>query len=210
MGKNTVKETAEERAMAEVSIERWNDHQLRMVPLENKVIEDANRSTTAQGMRAAGQVNADVAQATAPALNPNAGSAITSAPALSTAKQAATAQVNAGQNVQDQRASKLLNTVRMGEGKAAIATAGFESAANNASSAAINTVQLNQQARAATANAIGSAIGAGVYAGAKAGAAGKLSDFGTAEGQAAAINGAGTGPGSYRYNPASQTFHWND
>mgnify|MGYP001236430400 CR=1 FL=1 len=178
MGKsnNEIPETEQERELARVSIEKWNDHQKRMVPLENKIIEDANRSTTAQGMKAGGQVNADMAQATAPALNtvnPNSGKALTSAPALAIASKTAQAQVKAGQGVEDQRASALGNVVRMGEGKSAAATAGYETAASNASSEAINSAAANATDRATALNTVGSLAGIGAYAYDKTNAVGK-------------------------------------
>jgi len=209
MGKKDIPETEQEGALAEVSIEKWNDHQRRLVPMENKVIEGANRSTQAAGIRAAGAVNADVAQAMVAPLNPNSGKSTSSTPALSMAKKSAKAQVGAAQTVEDQRASALSNVVNMGEGKSATATAGFETAAANATNSAITGAQINQANRQAIGGAVGSAAGAAVFAATRKTPDGNLSDFGTAEGQAAAINGASLGKGGYSYNKSNGNFTWN-
>jgi len=169
MGKSDVPETAQEKALADVSIAKWNDHQTRIVPLENKEIELANRSPEAATMKAAGAVNADMQQASSGTQgNPNTGAAVSSTPALSVASKAAQAQVNAAQTVQDQHASALGNIVNMGQGKSAAATAGFETAASNASSQAITNAQINQADNQSYAGAAASLAGTAAYGGVKA------------------------------------------
>lgn len=204
MGKHDDKETKQEQTLSRVSIEKFNDHQRRIAPLENKVIENASRSTLVNGMKAAGAVNADMAQASSAPINPNAGRG-TAAPALDIAQRTARAQVNAGQTVEDQHALALGNIVALGQGKAASATAGFEKAAANASSEAMNRAEVNQSNRAAIGSGIGTVAGIG-FGMMKKPAAGNLSDFQTAEGKAAAIKGVSSGPGGYSYNPLNGNF----
>ena len=163
MGKKDIPETEQERTLAQVSIEKWNDHQRRIVPMENKVIAAAGRSTQGAGIRAAGAVNADVAQAAVAPINPNSGKAFTATPALAMAEKSAKATVGAAQTVEDQRASALGNVVSMGEGKSASATAGFETAASNAVSSAINSAQIDASNRQAIARAGASLAATGAY-----------------------------------------------
>jgi len=210
MGKNDVPETQQEKTLSQVSVDKWNDHQKRLVPLENQVIANANRDPELAQVKAAGAVNADMAQASAPALvNPNMARTTSATPALALASKTAQAQVNAGQTVQDQHASALGNVVAMGEGKAASATQGFETAASNATNTAINQTQNNAAIRQSIGSAALSLAGTAVSLGTRPTPAGNIEDFSTS-GQQAAINGAGTGPGSYRYDKASGNFYWND
>lgn len=157
----TVPETQNEKTLAAVSLDRWIDHQNRLVPMENKVIADATRDTGSTASRAAATTNADLAQQMpATTANPNGTNATSSAPALQRASVASNAQMNTAQGIQDQQASKLSNVVNFGEGKATTAVNGFETAASNA----INSAQTSAANRQTVGDAVGSMVGTEAFA----------------------------------------------
>jgi hypothetical protein len=169
-GSNEVPETAQEVELKRVAIERWNDHQARLLPAENAYIKDVTQNPAAMKSRAAGMINADVSQKVGkalpspPGLNPNSGRVMTATPGpLSTA--AAKAQATAGQNVEDNRAKGLQSVINLGQGKASTAMKGFGSAALDATRTAITDAATDQQDRASTAGAVmsGVGVGAGVW-----------------------------------------------
>lgn len=217
MGKGSddeVKETADEVELKRVAIERWNDHQARLLPFENAYIRDVTRDPAAAKGRAAGQVNADLAQKVSgalppPGVSPNSGRATAFNPAIGRAL--AKAQVDAGENIEDNRARGLQSVVDLGQGKAAQAMEGFGVAAANATKKAITDAQLSQQNRDAMGSAIMSVVGAGAAVGMnmRNAPAGNIKEFGP-EAQRAAIAGADPyNPDGYSYNSRTGALTWN-
>jgi hypothetical protein len=165
-GDNEVPETAQEVELKRVAIERWNDHQNRLMPSENEYIEDVSRSPEAMKERAAGQVNADVAQGVGAALpslqgvNPNSGKVV-AAPTAALGQKLAKAQVTAAQNIEDTHAKGLQSVVNLGQGKASSAMTGFGAAATDATGKAITEAKNTEATNQALASAIASGVGTG-------------------------------------------------
>ncbi|HBA87627.1 MAG TPA: hypothetical protein DCZ75_06440 [Geobacter sp.] len=220
MGKGPEKApiTEQQRALAGIAAEQYNNYMTTYRPFEEKYVTDVMGDTSSRKAKVTGRASADVAQAAGtaikPGVDPASGAAFGSVAntALGTAKSKAI--VRGKQAVDNQQINAMQGVVNMGQGKAATTQAGMSALASSAANTAINDLQSEVNGDAFTRNAIGYAIG-GVAHYAKKGygrkPAGDLSDFGTyTEGQAAAINGASPGAGGYSYDKNSGNFNWND
>lgn len=164
-GSKEIPETAQEIELKKIAIERWNDHQSRLLPMENAYIADVSRDPAAMQGKVAGIVNADMAQKANQALpagvNPSSGAALSYTPMVDAAKTVSRAQVNAGQNVVNNRIQALQGVVDIGNGKAATAVEGLGSLASNAVKGALTDAESSMKENTATAGAVMSGIGAG-------------------------------------------------
>lgn len=166
MGKNsnTVQETAQEKALAKVAAEQWNDYQARYKPFENKYMADVLADTAGREAKVKGMVNADVAQKLTQkpsAINPNSGKMQAGKESLDRANALARGQVAGEQAVKDQQTGAMQTLIDMGRGQATQAQQGMSSLAGAATQEAISSASNRMQTRSAIGSAIGSAVGAG-------------------------------------------------
>lgn len=174
-GDNEIKETAEEKALAKISAEQWNQYQERFRPFEDQWIADTKMDAGDQA-KMAGQVNAGVGaafderQATAETANFNAGMDPSSGrfkaavSGLSEQRGTATAKATtaASQAVDDQTYQGLQSAVAMGRGQSAEALRDMTSLASDATAAAIGDAQNAQNTRSSYASSAMTAVGMGL------------------------------------------------
>lgn len=159
---NEVQETAQEKALARVAAEQWNDYQSKYKPFENSYMKDVMADTAGREAKVSGMVNADVAQKmTQKAIDPNRAGSLGNKAAMDKASAMSKGQVAGTQAVKDQQTGAMQTLIDMGRGQATQAQQGMSTLAANATNTAISDASIRQQNRAATGNLIGSAIGAG-------------------------------------------------
>lgn len=171
-GDAEIKETAEEREMAKIATEQWNDYQQRFLPLENRLFGEV-RSTEGEYAQAAGYTNAATSQAFdggeeraraglfAGGSRPGSGKFADTMSGLANdeALSGALNQVDTGQQVSNQEISGLQSLVGLGRGQTNSAQGLLASGASNAQS------QAYQDARNALQNRMNVQAGIGTVAG---------------------------------------------
>lgn len=190
-------------AAAEIGVRQWNDYQTRMVPFENKFIQDVTRDPGVTSDKVQGMVGADMAQKTSPTaitVNP----VQSGAPSAVTGRALAAGVTDARQGALDRTAQGMGTAVAMGRGQQVEALTGMTDMAATsgqiANQKAITDSQVAIKNRGDTFGMIGTAIGAG---GAIMKNAGKsaLSWDDVQFGQS-------SGPSGYKVN--GDNVYWND
>ena len=158
-GSGKVEETADQVAQSEVAVEQWNEYATDWAPKIQTWAKDIAADKTAEKDRAAGIVNADVAQKMAGAekaltmtgMNPNSGKAVK---ALSTASDvgadiSGAATVTAKQGIDSNRVAGLQQVANIGMGQKTEAIEGMGTIAENSVKDAITKAGLDQQSHMA-------------------------------------------------------------
>lgn len=167
---NSIPETEEERALAEVARAEFDRHQREFVGLENKFIKDA-KATEGDYQQATGKaatiVKQDLSKGMAglqrapgmPGSSPKAGAELDLT--IRGAETAANAESGAARNVQDTEADNLQAAINLGRGQAAGAVRGMGSAATSAAGDAINEATGDWQTANDTGSSVMGAVGMG-------------------------------------------------
>ena len=172
-GSEQVPETEEEKALAEIAAERWNDYKQRFIPIENRAIDDIMQDVNTPDMFGAGMANlatqqqfAGVEQGTVAGLfkrraGGNAlGAGIINANrdriASSASGQANAMGLNTTRNIHN-----LQSMVNVGLGQAGSALSGMGDAASAAQRQAILDARASAASRAAVGQVAGTAAGLG-------------------------------------------------
>lgn len=214
MGKSDdqIEETSAEKTSAEIAAEQWAQYQTDYRPFEAKWIADVTAPTATREAKVGGQVNADIAQKVgalpAPGVDPRRLANTADDP---TAKISANAQALAGQKVKDQRLTGMQTVVDLGMGQKSDAQLSTEGLAANSVNKAISDASYDRSMNNAYVNGAMGALGAGaaIYKNWRT-PAGNLTDFGTTEGQQAAISGADpANPDGYSFDRRTGNFFWN-
>jgi hypothetical protein len=166
-GDNSVDETEQQKALAEVSMSQWNDYLENYVPFENAYMDSVDEMNTESSYNqvsglAALPIEATFSNAvegaadsmTSAGINPNSGTFKANMDKLDTAKRSAKVdsmtQAQIGQ--QNRYLTGLQNIVAMGTGQETTATAGLADVASmsansayNQASSAITSSRANQQ-----------------------------------------------------------------
>lgn len=175
-GDSSVKETAEQKALAEVAMKRWKDYQQKFSPYEDDFMRKVDRLNTdsafnqAGNMAAAsvsnefsGAINNTITGMTNAGINPASGMFRRELDKLQVQKAKAQAdtvnQAEIGQ--QDRYTQGISNIVAMGQGQAGEAMGGLGDIANNANRYAANQARSNFANNQDTQAAVGGVIGAG-------------------------------------------------
>ena len=166
MGKGPEKApvTEQQRALASIAAEQYNNYMTTYRPFEQKYVADATGDASTRTAKVAGRAGADVAQAAGsairPGMDPTSGAAFSAATSNANPTAKSKAVVKGGMAVDNQQISAMQGIVNMGQGKAATTQAGMSALASGASNQAINDARLKINDRAFTANTVGAAIGA--------------------------------------------------
>lgn len=208
-------------AAAEIGVRQWNDYQTRMVPFENKFIQDVTRDPGVTSDKVQGMVGADMAQKTSPAaitVNP----IHSGAPPVVTGRSLATGMTDARQGALDRTAQGMGTAVAMGRGQQVEALNGMTDLAATsgqiASQKAITDSQVAIKNRGDTFGMIGTAIGAGgAIAKNYKKPAGNLDQFQDGEittsgalTKGDVMAGQSFGPGGYSVSPKTGAITWNN
>lgn len=169
MGKSggKIKETELEKANSQVAMEQWEEYKTTYRPTELKFIASVMKDETGLKERAAGRVNADIAQKTALPLKGTGvdpSRAATSSIFSDIAGVEGTAQALAKQRTDDRRVTGMQAITDIGQGKAATAQQGFSALAGQSVSEAISRASANQQKNDSYASAVMTALGGGARA----------------------------------------------
>lgn len=174
-GSKEVPETAQEKELARIGLEQWNDYETRLKPYEDKWIESL---TVTEGEREnmAGTLNATVGkefdrgltqtqeQQRQMGASPNSGRFIAGTAGLTDkrAQKTGKAMAEGNQRLEDSYLSGLTKAVSMGRGEANTAMAMKGDLANQAARNAMNETFMKQQESDSTTSAISTAAGMGV------------------------------------------------
>jgi len=174
-----VKETAAERALAEVSAQKWQDYQTQFVPIENKYMSEvtdlntqSNRDRVAANASAnvatqsAGQLGLMQNQMFSQNLDPTSGSFKTKSNALNNAiqKSQANAGLNARFGAENAYMQGVGNIVAMGNGQETAAMNSMGNLAQQASNQAIGDARNDFTKAQGDKQLVGSLVGAaGAY-----------------------------------------------
>jgi uncharacterized protein len=165
-GADEVKETAYEKALADVAYGELQNYKSEIVPFRNSWIDDVTRDTGTLENRVAGQVNADVAQRKPRALpvgvDPSSGAAMNVAPSLAVGNFSAKAAVDATQAVRNLRATGMQAGLNMMRGESTDAQTGMQSLAADSVNKAIGDAQNKQD----TKETLGSSLTSAAFGGA--------------------------------------------
>lgn len=173
-GSDTPKESAEERELGRIAIEKWNDYQVRFKPIEDQFIQDVQR-TDSDYTEARGNANAAVQQAFGQAegnladnifmngLDPSSGAFQKTMDGISADRglSMGTAVNEAEMGVDNQHVKGLQNVVAIGQGQSAEAMQGMGNLAGQATNDAINRANNSFNNRAAGLQAVGTVAGMG-------------------------------------------------
>lgn len=174
----SVKETKEERALAEVAQKKWTYYNENYLPLENEYMRKVDAQDTdgardfATGMAASATTAefGDAAKEVASGMeehgiNPNSGKAKFTMSGLSDAQAGASSEAKAqALNSQDDAyVGGLSNVVAIGNNKSTTATAGLSELAQTAQQKAASSAQDDWNNKAATTNTLGNVAGAWAY-----------------------------------------------
>ena len=170
-GSNEIKETAYEKALAEVAMNELNQYKEVVLPFRNAWIDDVTRDTGAMEKQMAGQVNADLAQRTGGGalplgVDPSSGAATTMGRALAVGNVGGKAATDATQGVRDQRASGLQAGLNIMRGENVDAQSGMQKLASDSVEEAFTDARLKASTRAATGSAIATGLGTAAAVGA--------------------------------------------
>lgn len=174
-GDNKIEDTEEQKALAEIAVERWQSYQTDFVIAENNYIDEMvdydkdSRIDNLEGSAAAETKAAfsvgrerDIDEMTSSGVNPNSGvfkKAIdTNAANLAAIQTSNVART--GQAVQDQKVQGMKNVVAIGNGQSAEALAGMAGIASASANQAIDDAQTDAYKRRSNASAAGFAGGA--------------------------------------------------
>jgi len=171
--KPKVKETAEEKALARISKERWDSYKQRYIPIENAMMKKtldrlnkpdeliggmANASTQMQYSALEPQVTKGLTLRGAKAGSGAFTGAVTGLVRDRT-KSSAGGQISGQMYSTAMDINNLQNFVKMGQGQADASLQGYASAADFAQRQAILDAQASAAARAAVGQAIGTGVG---------------------------------------------------
>lgn len=170
MGGDTpkMKETAYEKALADVAKAKWKDYKRRYVPFEKKAIRDVTDKATNRILtdRIAGTVNADLAEqmplsALPVGVDPSSGRVRTALNALNKASRGGSAIAEARQAGRDLRVEGLKAAVDIGRGQATEAQLGLTDLASSSVKKKLENAYSDFDERSSTSNMVGSALGIG-------------------------------------------------
>ncbi len=173
-GDNKVKPTAEENALGEIAVERWNDYQTRLRPYEDQYMESVQRSagdhTQARGQATAATAMSfeDPRQETESGLmkrgvGPGSGAAVMEMGGLDSqqAQVQGAGATEAHQATTAQHMQGLQNVVNLGQGQADMAQTGMGQVASGAASDAQHRAQMAMQESASNQQFAGNLAGMG-------------------------------------------------
>lgn len=207
MGKNKkVKETDQQKALAEIGKAQLDRYKGVFAPLEDKWIK-SSRVTAGERERIAGEVGGGVEASFAPQRRGVSTAAEARTLSLAQARGGALAQTEGALGGEAMDKAALDNAVNLGRGEAVEAVAGLGDVASRSVSRSISRAFAGQASRAATADMVGSAAGVAAWGARQLKPAdGNLSDF-DAAGQEAVLAGASDGPGGYSVR--GRKIYWN-
>ena len=152
-------ETMAQHAIAQNSAKAWNRYVETYVPkVETPYLADIMSSPEQRVGKVQGQVNADVAKAAAPVVNP-AGGPINMGDAFNPAKVNADAQAMGRMAVEGQRLGAIQGAVDMSRGKQSTIDTGLEKLAGQQSSDAFSRAESDFNSKSGWSNALGSMSG---------------------------------------------------
>ena len=158
-GSSSVKETAAQKASAEVAMNNYNDYMSTIMPVQEKFISDVTADPTNRENLVAGQANANIAQKVGtPAIDPNAG--MSSASTVGLANTMSDAQIKGRQAVDTQRLTGEQAIVDLGMGENSTAQLGLSDLASQSVKQSISNQQLSQDAANSDMSAAASGLGA--------------------------------------------------
>lgn len=173
-GQETPEQTAEEKALGEIAIERWNDYQNRFVPIEDQYIEDVQktdadfedargRTTAAVNMAFDGAEDKVKQNLFASGVAPDSGQFIDAMDGISEDRGLS---LGTGLNESDiavdtQHLKGLQSVVQMGQGQAGDAITGMGNVAADATRDAIERAERSFENRQAGLHLVGNVAGAG-------------------------------------------------
>ena len=159
---SSVKETAAQKASAEIAMNNYNDYMSTIMPVQKKFISDITADPTNKEKLVTGQVNANIAQKVGtPSIDPNAG--VSSASTTGLANTLSDAQIKGRQAVDTQRMAGEQAIVDLGMGENTTAQLGMSDLANQSVNESIRKQQANQYSDNADMSA--AATGLGIAAG---------------------------------------------
>ena len=158
-GSSSVKETAAQKASAEVAMNNYNDYMSTIMPVQEKFISDVTADPTNRENLVTGQANANIAQKVGtPAIDPNAG--MSSASTVGLANTMSDAQIKGRQAVDTQRLTGEQAIVDLGMGENSTAQLGLSDLASQSVKQSINNQQSSQYSDDADMSAAASGLGA--------------------------------------------------
>ena len=175
-GDNKVKDTPQQKYLAQVAAEKWNFAQQELAPLENEYMQYVEQMDSAENMsyirgrtfQAQNQAQSQAGQQAARGLgqggiNPNSGRFQSEMYGIGQdVANAGGEQAGRAQFEQDsQKVRGLQNIVAIGQGQSGTAQAGLSSVAQASASDAINSAQNSFNRRAANLQLLGNLAGAG-------------------------------------------------
>ena len=174
-GDNEVKETAQEKALAEVAAQQYREYRTNGVPLEDAMIQRTEQ-TAADYDKVAGQTNADIQQAGDSLKNQRIASTMESGVDASSGRAimgsasdsrrvavaGARAGVKSGQSVEDRELAGKQQMIAIGRGQATDSLNSMRQQAASAAGSAINDARLESESSNATGAAVGAAAGMGI------------------------------------------------
>lgn len=159
-GDNEVKETADQRASAEVAVKRWNDAQTRLKPMIGAFAADVTRDPSLMGKKMVGVANADVAQATeGTKIDPTSGGRTGLRGAAGVGATLSRGATTVAQGANDQQVAGLQAMTNLGRGQAITAELGYANLASNSVGKAISDAVAKEDTRNAVARTIGNVVG---------------------------------------------------
>ena len=159
-GDNEVKETADQKANAEIAVKRWNDAQTRLKPMIGSFAADVTRDPSLMETKMAGAVNADVAQATERAkIDPTSGGRTGLREAAGVGATLSKGATTAVQGANDQQVAGLQAMTSLGRGQAISAELGYSDLARTSVGKAISDTAAKEDTRNAIAGTAGNIIG---------------------------------------------------
>lgn len=176
-GGDSPEQTPEERELGRIAVERWNDYQIRFKPLEDKFIQEVQR-TPSDFAEARGNAATAVQQSFGQAegslkdklfttgVDPSSSQFVGAMDGLSTdrALSMGTGINEAELAVDNAHLQGLQNVVQMGQGQAMESINGLGNVAGNATQDAINRANRSFQNRQAGLSLVGNVAGAGTSA----------------------------------------------
>ena len=158
-GSSQVKETAAQKASAEVAMNNYNDYMSTIMPVQEKFISDVTADPTNRENLVTGQANANIAQKVGtPSIDPNAG--MSSASTVGLANTMSDAQIKGRQAVDTQRLTGEQAIVDLGMGENSTAQLGLSDLANQSVKQSISNQQSSQYSDNADMSAAASGLGA--------------------------------------------------
>ena len=158
-GSSSVKETAAQKASAEVAMNNYNDYMSTIMPVQKEFIADVTADPTNRENLVTGQANANIAQKVGtPSIDPNAG--MSSASTVGLANTMSDAQIKGRQAVDTQRLTGEQAIVDLGMGENSTAQLGLSDLASQSVKQSINNQQLSQNADNANMSTAASGLGA--------------------------------------------------